>query len=93
MKLTKAQRRTLKSISEMAVIRHFDVWGGYWWTERGKKLPRFGKSEHFPPLPIRYLLDGGLIAACENVRRASGYHEMLYEITPAGRAALEASNG
>lgn len=89
MKLTKAQRRTLESVAENEVQMHFDVWAGYWWTERGKRLPSYGKSEHYPPLPIRYLLAGGLIAAGDRERVASGTHLMSYALTDAGRALQE----
>lgn len=87
-KLTKAQARVLRSVAHEEVIRHFDVYGGYWWTERGKRLPAYGKTELFPPLPIRYLLAGELIAEGEDLRLRSGYHELRYVITNAGRAAL-----
>lgn len=89
MKLTKAQARMLRSVADDQVARHFDVYGGYWWTERGKKLPAYGKSELFPPLPIRYLLDFNFIRSLETERVASGRHIAKYAITDAGRAALD----
>ena len=93
--LTKAQRRMLQSVADGEVFRRFDVYAGYWWTERGKRLPAYGKSEHFPPLPIRFLAFGGFIAEGETVRPASGHDETPYVITPAGRAliAKEAEHG
>lgn len=91
--LTKAQERMLHSVADEAVTRHFDVYGGYWWTERGKRLPAYGKSEKFPPLPIRYLLAGKLIAEGVNTRPHSGYHELPYVITEAGRAHLNTKKG
>lgn len=83
--LSKAQWRMLESVADGEVCRHFDVYGGYWWTERGKRLPAYGKSEHFPPLPIRYLLQKSLIILGPNERKFSGYHEASYVLTPAGR--------
>ena len=86
--MTAAQVRMLRSVADGAVLRHFDVYGGYWWTERGKRLAAYGKSEHFPPLPIRALLERQLIVEEVNERPSSGYHEMSYSPTEAGRAAL-----
>jgi hypothetical protein len=87
-KLTKAQSRVLASVADGAVFMRFDVYAGYWWTERGKMFPCYGRSENFPPLPIRYLVEGGLIAKGETQRPASGYHEARYSLTAKGRAAL-----
>lgn len=88
-KLTKAQRRMLQSVADEQVARHFDVWGGYSWTERGKRLAAYGKSANFPPLPIRYLLDQKLIHLAADERVASGAHIARYYVTPAGRAVME----
>lgn len=88
-KLTKAQARMLQSVADNAVERRFDVYGGYWWVEREKRLPAYGKSEMFPPLPIRYLLEKRLIFQCANERVSSGFHRMKYAVTPAGQAYLE----
>lgn len=89
MKLTKAQRRMLQSVADDQVARHFDVYGGYWWEEANMRLPRFGTSGNFPPLPIRYLLEFGLVEKEEDERVSSGRHIGWYRITTAGRAALE----
>lgn len=89
-KLTKAQKRVLASVAAGEVAMHFDVYSGYWWTEGGKRLPSYGKSDLFPPLPIRYLADGGLIKRGETVRVYSGRQMTPYGLTDAGRAALEA---
>lgn len=86
--LSKAQQRMLASVADGEVTRHFDVYGGYWWTERGKRLAAYGKSEHFPPLPIRCLLARSLIILGPNERKFSGYHEADYALTPAGRSIL-----
>lgn len=92
-KMTKAQLRMLRAVGDGAVERRFDVYGGYWWEERGKRLPAFGKSEHFPPLPIRYLLQSSLIVLGATEHPHSGYQVAKYSVTPAGRAALEEHNG
>lgn len=83
--LSKAQWRMLDSVADGEVFRHFDVYAGWWWTERGKRLPCYGKSEHFPPLPIRGLLERKLIILGESVRVISGAHSAAYSLTPAGR--------
>jgi hypothetical protein len=91
-KLTKAQARMLQSVADGEVQMRFDVYAGYWWTERGKRLPSYGKSEHFPPLPIRYLMQGGLIKRSEVVRKLSGQHVYAYYVTDAGRRALSGAD-
>ena len=90
-KLTKAQARMLRSVADGEVLMHFDVYAGYWWTERGKKLPAYGKSEHWPALPLRYLLADGLVMRGDIRRPVSGAQEATYELTPAGRTALSES--
>jgi hypothetical protein len=92
-KLTKAQQRMLRSVADLCVFAHFDIYEGYWWTERSKRLPAYGKSENFPPLPIRALLENGMIARGETARPVSGRHITPYELTDAGRAALAAATG
>jgi len=89
-RLTDAQKRVLKAVSEAAVELHFDVHGGYWWTERGWKMPAYGngKTDMFPPLPIRYLERAGLIEQRATSRPYPGRHLTVYGLTPAGRAAL-----
>lgn len=92
-RLTAVQLRMLQSVSDGAVQQNFDVYGGYWWTERGKRLPAYGKSGSFPPLPIRSLLERKMISEGENARVGSGSHRMPYVITEAGRAALAQAEG
>lgn len=91
-KLSEAQRRVLCSAADGELHRCFDVYAGYWWTERGKRQKSYGRSEHYPPLPVRALLECGLIKLGETTRPYSGAQQTPYTITPAGRAALEASN-
>lgn len=86
-KLTKAQNRVLEAVADGEVWKHFDVYAGYWWTERDKRLPAYGKSDSFPPLPIRYLLAAKLINPGEDRRPFSGRCDMPYVLTDAGRAA------
>lgn len=87
-KLTAAQKRTLQAVAAGHVHMHFDVWGGYWWTEHGKRLPCYGKSEHFPPLPIRALLDTKRIERGEPDQIGSGWRRYPYSLTDLGRATL-----
>jgi hypothetical protein len=92
-KLTKAQLRMLASVADWEVLSHFDVYGGYWWTERGTRLPAYGKSESFPPLPIRRLLELKFIGLGDSVRLTSGRRVSAYFITDTGRAALSQARG
>lgn len=55
------------------LIRHFDVWGGYWWTLRptGEKVLR---------RTVDALVFDNVISAGENKRVHSGYQEMAYVV-------------
>lgn len=88
--LTKAQRRVLQSVADDAVLMMFDVYGGYSWYERAARLPSYGggKSDAWPPLPIRYLLEKELIYRDDVEHVASGTQAYRYVITDLGPALL-----
>lgn len=82
-KLTKAQKRILRSVADGKVCMHFDVWGGYWWTEDGMR------SERSMPSPLRVLIDLGLVKREERIRVYSGRHKQEYSITEAAGEYLK----
>lgn len=89
-RLTKAQQRVLQAVADDEVKMHFDVYGGYWWTEHGKKMAAMGSKnpDWHAPLPLQALRTAKMVKLGEIERAYSGYHEMRYIATSAGRRAL-----
>ena len=80
-KLTRAQKRVLSLVETQGLHRYFDVWAGYWWTQGARKANA---------RIVGLLMDLGLITFGENVHVFSGRQRSAAEITPAGRALLDA---
>lgn len=91
-KLTEAQLRCLASVAAGAVHMHFDVYGGYRWTN-GEHSTRERRSVHEAPKPISRLLALAMIEAGQVARPYSGHQITPYIITDAGREALKAEQG
>lgn len=89
LRLTEAQKRCLASVAAGTVYMHFDVYGGYSWSE-GDNSTRAQKTPLHAPRPLARLTNLGLIELGRAERPFSGCQITPYVLTPTGRAALDA---
>lgn len=81
-KRTRAQQSILNRMSEgEELIRHFDVWGGYWWVLEPMSIRVRSTTVHA-------LLRDGAIAEGNSERVFSGRQQMSYSLTDAGTASV-----
>lgn len=80
-KLTKAQKRVLLNIDAMGLHRHFDVWGGYYWTQGVRNVT--GRT-------AEVLAEIGVIGVGKPKRAYPGHTIQHAELTDKGRALLDA---
>lgn len=86
-RLTAAQQRCLASVAAGTVHMHFDVYGGYSWTE-GEYRTAGRLTSGDAPRPVLRLMALGLIEFGRVERPYSGCQITPYVLSEAGRAAL-----
>lgn len=81
-KLTEAQRRVLSKMADgIELVRHFDVWGGYWWNLEPM-------AEKVRKATVDALLRANTITLGNTERVFSGRQQTVYSLTPVGRLAI-----